>query len=138
MLYTLGHIAAQDRKIDGYWSGELTQNEGGFVPNYIFEVYIQSDGNDISGEAIVSTPDSLSAKMLFKGKFHQGGFLKLKEYEIKEATTLMDQEWCLKTLSLFLKKKDDEYFLIGFWTGVSRSSVCIPGKIKLRRRAQRV
>ena len=100
-------------------------------------MYIELDGNMVEGKAIVSTPDTLTATMSFRGTLHQGSFLRLKETELISGSKLTEYEWCLKQYSLFLRRKENEMYLVGFWTGVSPTSVCIPGKIKLKRRINR-
>ena len=126
-----------DSLISGYWSGELTQAEGGFIPSYIFEMYININGEEVTGQAIVSTNDTLTATMNFSGTIHKGGYLSLKETDIIEGSKMTTYEWCLKQYSLYIKPKEDDYYLVGFWTGVSKSSTCVPGKIKLKRRRNR-
>lgn len=121
------------------WSGELTQVEGGFTDRYDLEIRFDSSSEEIiSGIASVSIQDTLVAHMLFDGQWHNGGYIKLSEYEIENAEEVDDYEWCTKKYSLYLRQKEDSWYLIGFWTGRSESSVCPPGKILLRRKPFRV
>lgn len=127
-----------DSLITGYWSGELTQADGGFIPTFIFSLNITVDGNKVSGHAIVSTRDTLTATMEFTGTIHKGGYLNIKETNLVEGSKMTTYEWCLKQYSLYFRTKEDDHYLVGFWTGVSKTSTCVPGKIKLKRRPDRV
>lgn len=127
-----------DSLISGYWSGELTQKDGGYTPSYLFSMQIEVRGDSITGQAVVSVRDTLTATMDFVGTIHKGGYLSIKETNLVEGSQMSTHEWCLKHYSLYLRPKDDEYYLVGFWTGTSPTSVCLPGKIKLKRRIDRV
>ena len=139
LVYT-SCLAAQsiDSLITGYWSGELTQVDGGFIPTYIFSMNITVDGDKVTGQAIVSTRDTLTATMDFTGTIHKGGYLNIKETNLVEGSKMTTYEWCLKQYSLYFRTKEDDHYLVGFWTGVSKTSTCVPGKIKLKRRPDRV
>jgi len=127
-----------DSLISGYWSGELTQADGGFTPSYLFSLHIVVDDNNVSGKATVSTTDTLTATMDFEGTLHTGGYLSIKETNLVEGSKMNDYEWCLKHYSLYFRTKEDDHYLVGFWTGISKTSTCVPGKIKLKRRPDRV
>ena len=133
------YISAQsiDSLITGYWSGELTQADGGFTPSYIFSMHIKVDGDIVTGQAVVSTTDTLTATMEFTGTIHKGGYLSIQETNLVEGSKMTTYEWCLKQYSLYFRTKEDDHFLVGFWTGVSETSTCVPGKIKLKRRPDR-
>ena len=96
-----------DSLITGYWSGELTQADGGFIPTFIFSLNITVDGNKVSGQAIVSTRDTLTATMEFTGTIHKGGYLNIKETNLVEGSKMTTYEWCLKQYSLYFRTKED-------------------------------
>jgi len=136
--FNLSTAQSLDSLISGYWSGELTQTDGGFIPSYVFSMHINVEGDMVSGQAIVSTRDTLTATMDFTGTIHKGGYLNIQETNLVEGSKMSPHEWCLKQYSLYYRTKEDDQFLVGFWTGVSETSKCVPGKIKLKRRPDRV
>ena len=53
ILLFLCYSSSGQGNLNGLWSGKITQEEGGFAPDYTFEIYITQDGNKIKGRSYV-------------------------------------------------------------------------------------
>lgn len=122
-------LAAQDRPFEGYWTGYLTQDKGGFRPKYYFELNLEQRGNAITG-ASYSSIENIYAEMQLKGTVN-GAELILSEEKILRYTRLEDMAWCFKRCELKLSKKGGVWRLEGIWSGNSPFGPCIPGKVFL-------
>jgi len=118
--------------LSGLWLGKITQNEGGYAPDYSFEIYIKQDGKQIEGRSYVFV-DDIYASFDIAGDIFSGVYLNLKDSEILENKVDQGMEWCLKKYQLVLKVKNDEIILEGYWQGKTSFSTCIPGKVYLKK-----
>ncbi|GEM_PF-1243573 len=122
-------LAAQEKPFDGYWTGYLTQEDGGFRPKYYFELNLEQRGNVISGSSY-SSVETIYAEMQVKGTVN-GVQLVITEEKILRYTRLEDMAWCFKRCDLKLSKKGGSWRLEGTWSGKSPFGPCIPGKVFL-------
>jgi hypothetical protein len=135
-LLTLGLLMLSlclfgQENVSGKWSGTITQNEGGYRSSYEFEMFIQQDGNKISGRTFVYV-DDIHAEMKFSGEIHSGIYVRFQESEMVDFKKFEGMEWCIKKGQLILKKSGGgPWELEGFWQGNTTFSNCIPGKVHL-------
>ena len=120
------------KDLSGLWLGKITQEEGGYAPDYTFEIYIKHVGSKIEGRSYVFV-DDIYATFDISGDIYSGIYLNLNDSEILENKVNEGMEWCLKKYQLVFKVKDGEYHLEGFWQGKTSFSTCIPGKVFLKR-----
>lgn len=122
--------------VNGYWKGKITQEDGGYIPEYAFELYIVQEGDSISGRSYVYV-DSIYAEMNLSGKLHSGIYLEMKDERIIDHEELQGMEWCIKRYQLILKQRDSTFHLEGYWQGETSFSNCVPGKIYLQKKVPR-
>ena len=127
-LITCAAIGQSD--LTGLWKGTITQNEGGYRPEYVFEIYLNQKGEVITGRSYVFV-DKIYAVMNLNGSLHSGLYLNLKDEKILEHKVDNGMEWCMKKYQLVLKQKGGTMHLEGFWQGDTTFSTCIPGKVRL-------
>ncbi len=125
----LACLSAQNNPFDGYWTGYLTQETGGFRPKYYFELKLEQKGNRVTGTSYSSVED-IYAEMTVSAMIN-GDELVLKEDKILRYTRLEDMAWCFKRCVLKLNKKGGTWRLEGSWSGNSPFGPCIPGKVFL-------
>ena len=128
----LGFQSTGQRDLSGLWLGKITQEEGGYAPNYTFELYLKQEGTKITGRSYVFV-DEIYATFDVAGDLYSGLYMNLKDVELLENKVNDGMEWCLKKYQLVLKAKGDEYQLEGFWQGKTSFSTCIPGKVFLKK-----
>ncbi len=125
-------LQAQDRDISGYWVGTITQEEGGFRPEYKMELFIEQKGKRVSGRSFVRV-DNIYAEMEITGSLHSGIYLRLADNNIISHQELEGMEWCIKDYQLLLKVDDAVWRLEGHWQGKTTFSNCVPGQILLKK-----
>ncbi len=122
--------------LTGLWLGKITQEEGGFAPDYTFEIYITQKGNKIKGRSYVYV-DEIYASFDISGEVNNEIYLELKDSEILDNKVNDGMEWCLKKYQLVFKVKKGILSLEGFWQGKTSFSTCIPGKVLLKKQVPR-
>lgn len=122
--------------LTGLWLGKITQEEGGFAPDYTFEIYITQKGNKIKGRSYVYV-DEIYASFDISGEINNEIYLELKDSDILENKVNDGMEWCLKKYQLVFKMKNGTPNLEGFWQGKTSFSTCIPGKVFLKKQVPR-
>ena len=122
--------------LTGLWLGKITQEEGGFAPDYTFEIYITQKGNKIKGRSYVFV-DEIYASFDISGEVNNEIYLDLKDSDILENKVNDGMEWCLKKYQLVFKMKNGTPSLEGFWQGKTSFSTCIPGKVFLKKQVPR-
>ncbi len=127
---------AQKDVVTGYWEGVLTQNHGGFSPEYKFELYLYQKGDEIVGRAVVSV-DDIFVDMDIVGEIHSGLLLQIKDVKIVNDKRKDGMEWCMKEYQAILKRNGNDLELNGHWQGKTSFSDCIPGKISLKKSTPR-
>ena len=127
-------FAQQD--LNGYWKGIITHEDGGYTPEYSFELFIIQKGDSITGRSYVYV-DSIYAQMNIKGDVHDGIYLELEDEEILNHEELSKMEWCIKKYQLKLEQKDNVLHLEGSWQGKTSFSTCVPGRIYLQKKIPR-
>ena len=120
----------------GLWTGEITQEEGGFAPSYVVEIYIKQEGNKITGRSYVYV-GKIYASFEISGDIHSDIYLELSDIKIVDSKANEGMEWCLKQYQMVLKRKKGTYHMEGFWKGKTSFSTCIPGKIFLTKKTPR-
>ena len=128
-LCFISGLLAQTNPFEGYWTGYLTQETGGFRPKYYFELKLEQKNNNVVGTSYSSVED-IYVEMAISGII-SGNELELKEDRIMRYTRLEDMAWCFKRCALKLYKKGGTWRLEGSWSGNSPFGPCIPGKVFL-------
>lgn len=128
-------LAAQGVSFSGFWTGYLTQEEGGYRPKYRFELTIDQTGNAFKGISYYSV-DKLFAEMKVEGSISENT-LQFRETGLARHTQEKDISWCLKWGELKRSQRGKNWVLEGYWQGKSDNGPCIPGKIYLVKRAPR-
>ncbi len=124
--------------VSGAWTGVITQQEGGVLPEYEFELYFNQQGKKITGRSYVFFDDKY-AVMEIVGNITTDGQIHFNETKIVEFRRLADYLWCIKTGDLQLDKRGGEWRLTGDWRGYTESgSPCVPGRIILTKEVPRV
>ncbi len=132
-LVTIGLAQKKSGKdFEGYWRGVITQEEGGFRPEYGMELYLEQNGNQITGRSFVYF-DKVYAEMAVEGVVIGSNILQLKETKITAMKRVEGMEWCLKNVILSLATTRDPWRLEGAWNGFTSFGPCIPGKIILKK-----
>ncbi|HMO41018.1 MAG TPA: hypothetical protein PKC76_03070 [Saprospiraceae bacterium] len=129
---TVGLLTAQSEPFTGYWRGVITQDEGGFRPEYGMELYLIQKGDKVTGRTFVYF-ENVYAEMELEGEVLAGKILQFRETKITAAKRVEGMEWCLKQAVLTLMKTGDPWRLEGAWNGATSFGPCIPGKILLRK-----
>lgn len=136
LLLTLPILVNAQYDFTGTWEGTLTQNTGGFAPEYKFTLYLQQDGKKITGRSYVKY-DNIFAEMKLKGQLVGDKAIHWEESEIIDHWKQENMEWCYKQATLFIVAQGKEEKLEGPWSGNTEHSECIPGKIMLKRTSPR-
>ena len=122
--------------INGYWHGEITQNEGGYRSSYTMELIISEKDGVVTGYSYVSV-DDIYATMTIKGKLTNNLLFNAKDITIEDDEVKAGMEWCMKNYILILKKEKNVWKLEGHWNGRTSFSTCTPGKVFLKRIEER-
>ncbi|MFK8008340.1 MAG: hypothetical protein AB8H03_18425 [Saprospiraceae bacterium] len=130
------YSAFGQNNLTGLWLGKITQEEGGFAPDYTFEIYITQKGNKIKGRSYVYV-DEIYASFDISGEINNEIYLELKDSDILDSKVNDGMEWCLKKYQLVFKMKNGIPCLEGFWQGKTSFSTCIPGKVFLKKQVPR-
>lgn len=133
-LYSFA-LTAQGGSFSGFWTGYLTQEEGGYRPKYRFELTIDQTGSTFKGISFYSV-DKLFAEMKVEGNISENT-LQFKETGLARHTQAKDISWCLKWGELKRSQRGRNWVLEGSWQGKSDTGPCIPGKIYLVKRGPR-
>lgn len=117
--------------LNGKWTGVLTQDRGGFVPEYHFEMTLRQKDGQFTGSSYVSVR-KIFARWSLQADF-KDGVLHFRETELGRHSQLEDLYWCLKEGKLYLKQVNNRWVLYGSWSGNSDLGPCVPGKIRLEK-----
>lgn len=129
--------SGQSSLLNGRWEGIITQNEGGYSPEYPFELYLTVREGKVTGRSYVFI-DDIFVIMEFSGKVLSNKMLILEESRIVDHRKTKGLEWCMKKMQLILKEEEPgQLILEGFWSGDSVNGPCIPGKIIVRQQIDR-
>lgn len=136
LLLALPVLVQAQYDFTGTWTGVLTQNTGGYAPEYEFTLYLKQDGKQISGRSYVKFGE-IHAEMKLKGQLVGDKAIHWEESEIISHWKHENMEWCYKEATLFIVAQGKEDKLEGPWSGKTVDSDCIPGKIMLKRTSPR-
>lgn len=123
--------------LSGFWTGVITQDEGGYRSEYHFELRLWQEGDVIRGESRVAF-DNSHATMTLEGKVMGKRVVYIKDTSIIESRIDADFHWCIKSLQLVYKKRGSTRRLEGRWQGNTAFATCIPGNIKVYRKDDQV
>ena len=130
-------LQAQSVDIVGDWQGVITQNDGGYRPQYTFEIAVRQDADgNLYGQTYVSF-EEVTATMSFTGEMIDDKTFSFQESEIVGATELDDMDWCIKSGKLNLMRQGRKWILTGPWKGQSEFGACVPGFIVLKKKEPR-
>ncbi len=116
----------------GTWEGTLTQDTGGYAPEYQFKLFLKQEGTSITGRSYVKL-GKIFAEMKLKGQLIGNKAIHWEETKIIDHWKYENMEWCYKQANLFIVSEGKEVKLEGPWSGHTGVSECIPGKIMLKR-----
>ena len=138
LLLLLAFPAVTQAQYDftGTWTGTLTQNTGGYAPEYEFTLYLQQEGKKITGRSYVKY-GNIFAEMKLEGQLVGDKAIHWEESKIIDHWKHENMEWCYKEATLFIVAQGKEDKLEGPWSGNTGDAECIPGKIMLRRTSPR-
>ncbi len=132
-FFTQAQSPGSAKQLAGYWSGELTQNAGGYAAKYFFSLQLRQSGDQLTGIASVTLGD-IQAEMQLTARQLSNGSWRFAEQVLLRSKQPEEIEWCLKTYDLRLVKGEDgNWYLKGPWWGNSPSGPCVPGNIILSR-----
>lgn len=142
ILFFLGGMlclstSAAQNNLNGCWRGVITQDEGGYRPEYSMELHLEQEGTKITGRSFVYF-DKVYAEMQLEGVLVGGKILQLKETKILASRKVDGMEWCIKQAVLSLVKTGTTWRLEGAWEGATEFGPCIPGRIILKKAIPRV
>ena len=121
----------------GNWTGVITQNEGGYASEYKFRMYLEIEGDKVSGRSFV-TLGKIHATMELEGEIIGDQSFSFKELRILDEKSHEGMEWCYKSGFLLISREKGKVMLKGPWSGKTKDeSACIPGDIILQRTAPR-
>jgi hypothetical protein len=110
-------MSAQD--LTGFWKGKLTQDSGGYAPEYILEVNIVQKKNDLYGSTLAYSGTTVVAKIAFRGYIDKDSIY-LMEYKEGVINKVLPPRFilCIKNLIVKYKKGAGGLeTLTGRWTG---------------------
>lgn len=122
--------AVDTTNLGGYWKGKITQYKGGYSSEYNFELFLEIEGNKVTGRSYVSI-DSIFVEMTVTGELYSGVMMRLEDGEIIDHRITPGMEWCDKTYQMIIKREKDQFVITGYWQGKTTFSNCIPGKLSL-------
>lgn len=121
----------------GTWEGILTQEEGGYTPEYSFKLVLEQDGMEIKGRSFVKYGE-IYAEMELEGRLIGNRAIHWEEIKLLDNWKHEHMEWCYKRADLFVVKRGAKPKLEGPWSGNTGELDCVPGKIKVARVSPRV
>ncbi len=124
-------------RFEGSWEGILTQEEGGFRPEYKMRLVLKLKGDQVTGFAEVEHGKDVYIKTEVKGSIYSGFFLTIEDGLVINQKELIDQEYCTKTYQLVFREENGKVYLKGKWQGTASVNACIPGKVLLKRKPTR-
>ena len=131
-LYSIQHSFSQN--ISGKWAGKLTQQPGGFVTEYTFEMDLKQNGSQINGFSKIYTDDDFAIIQL-TGSF-DGNYFSFTEYAFVSSKIRPNYQWCIKKGTLKIIDKGSFYQMEGKWEGKSSYGDCKPGEIFLKKKKE--
>lgn len=123
--------------IRGTWVGELYQDAGGIADKFELSMEIRQIGLSVKGTSYVKLND-IWAEMEFSGYEQANGTWKLSEFKVVRAEKPEALSWCMKRYNLTLEYTASGKVLSGPWWGNSEFGPCVPGSVRLRRKATKV
>lgn len=123
--------------ITGTWVGELYQDAGGIADKFELSMEIRQIGLSVKGTTYVRL-DNIWAEMEFSGYEQANGSWKLSEFKVVRAEKPEALSWCMKRYNLTLEFTPSGKILTGPWWGNSEFGPCVPGSVRLRRKATKV
>lgn len=125
----------QSQTLTGLWQGKLSQESGGVLESYYFELQLLSQNNSIKGLSFIA----ISTNSQKKGKMRIEGIIKNKvlyfeEFELPRIETELANRssFCQKKGQLKYSVEGMQKKLEGDWEGrIDNYGKCKPGKISL-------
>jgi len=111
-------VNAQD--LTGFWKGKLTQDSGGYAPQYVLELNINQKNKKISGVSNAYLGSVVVGKLSFSGYFEKDSiYLNEFRYGVIEKILPPDYFLCIKNFTLKYKSTGSLETLTGRWDGVT-------------------
>ncbi|OAQ40551.1 hypothetical protein A5893_06280 [Pedobacter psychrophilus] len=109
-------LNAQD--LTGFWKGKLTQDSGGYAPQYVLELNITQKNKKITGVSNAYLGNVVVGKLSFSGYFEKDSiYLSEFRYGVIEKILPPDYFLCIKNFILKYKNTVGLETLTGRWDG---------------------
>ncbi len=109
-------LNAQD--LTGFWKGKLTQDSGGYAPQYVLELNITQKSKKISGVSNAYLGNVVVGKLSFSGYFEKDSiYLSEFRYGVIEKILPPDYFLCIKNFILKYRNTGGLETLTGRWDG---------------------
>lgn len=132
LFLNINLFAQGSQKVEGIWTGYLTQNQGGFKNKYNVKFDLKEKDGKISGFCYIEE-GKLRSKMEVVGYWNNKSELTLNDLRLIDHKEPESIDWCMKQYNMVLKKSKNNQLIEGNWTGKTKTVECIPGKIFLSR-----
>ena len=125
----------QSQTLTGLWQGKLTQESGGILENYYFEMQLVHQKDSVKGLSFVAVSQNsqTKGKMRIQGTFRDKSFY-FEEFDLLQpkGTLTKRSSFCQKKATLKYIKGKQQNKLEGNWEGkVESYGNCSPGKISM-------
>jgi Fe-S-cluster containining protein len=110
-------LSAQD--LTGFWKGKLTQDSGGYAPEYVLEVNIVQKKNNLYGNTLAYSGTTVVSKIAFNGYIDADSIYLREDIEgVMKKVYPQGFGLCIKNLILKYKKESGGLeTLTGRWDG---------------------
>lgn len=121
-------LKAQD--LTGFWKGKLTQDSGGYAPQYILEMSITQKKKNFYGESNAYLGNVVVAKLSFSGYFYKDSvYISESKLGVIKKVVPPDYLLCAKNFILkYNKSESGVETLNGRWDGIAYAENNLPYK----------
>jgi hypothetical protein len=117
IIFIPSFIYGQD--LTGFWKGKLTQDSGGYAPEYVLEVNITQKNKNLYGHTLAYSGQTVISKISFSGYIEKDSIYLIEDKD-KVIKKVLPEDFSLCIKNLILKYKKEEgglETLTGRWTG---------------------
>jgi hypothetical protein len=132
LFFSISLFAQSTHKVDGLWTGYLSQDQGGFKNKYNVKFELKEKEGKISGICFI-LEGNLTSKMEVEGYWKSKTELVLNDIRLMDHKEPDNIDWCIKQYNMVFKKSKNNLLIEGDWKGKTKTAECIPGKIFLSR-----
>ena len=117
IIFIPSFIYGQD--LTGFWKGKLTQDSGGYSPEYVLEINIVQKNKNLYGHTLAYSGQTVISKISFSGYIEKDSIYLIEDKD-KVLKKILPEDFSLCIKNLILKYKKGEgglETLTGRWTG---------------------